>query len=249
MAKQDGILQIRGTIDTLTFYKSDAGFLVKRKSSVSKQKVAKGAAYVRTRENNQEFGDCVLAAKRLRSAVSLLVLKAKDRRLSNRLFSVFAQIKKLDGTSVRGQRTVAKGLVPAGGKLLLKGFDFNARSPLSSILSAPLDLDVATGAVGIANLLSVEQLQLPDGATHYTLQSAYAKLDFETGLFEVCYSPALTAVLDMTAQQPTLTPVAVPSGLGVSLYFILIAFSQEVNGVRYPLHNGAHNVLHLLDVL
>ena len=249
MAKQDGILQIKGTLDNLTFYKSEDGYLVKRKSGVSKNRIKRASTFVRTRENGQEFKECAVSAGMLRKAVGLFVLKAKDRRLSSRMVALFSQIKTKDSTSVRGERTIAKGLLATEGKELLKGFDFNARAPLASVLSSPIGLVSATGVVSITDLIPAEQLRIPMGATHFSLQCAYLNLDFATGLYEVCYSPTSVFVIDDTVVHPTLTPVSVPVGVGVKLYFFLIVFSQEVNGTHYALHNGAHNVLHLLAVL
>jgi hypothetical protein len=45
-----------------------------------------------------------------------------------------------------------------------------------------------------------------------------------------------------------LTPSTVPTGTGVNIYVLLLAFFQEVNGFKYLLNNGAYNVLHILEV-
>ena len=47
----------------------------------------------------------------------------------------------------------------------------------------------------------------------------------------------------------TLTPTGVPTGTGTQLYLLLIEFFQEVNGIQYPLRNGAFNVLNLIDIV
>jgi hypothetical protein len=47
----------------------------------------------------------------------------------------------------------------------------------------------------------------------------------------------------------TLTPVGIPVGAGQQFYFLKVAFFQEINGMQYPLKNGAFNALKLLEVL
>jgi hypothetical protein len=46
-----------------------------------------------------------------------------------------------------------------------------------------------------------------------------------------------------------LTPVSIPQGSGTDLFAILLEFFQEINGIQYPLQNGAHNALSIIEVL
>ena len=62
-------------------------------------------------------------------------------------------------------------------------------------------------------------------------------------------SPTVNVPIDQTTATITLTPVAVPTGSGNAFYFLKTAFFQEINGVQYPLNNGAFNALKLLEVL
>lgn len=249
MGKLDGIIKIQGTLDNLTFYKSADGHFVRTKGGVSKNRIKNDPAFKRTRENGTEFGHCANSAKMLRTSVGPMLFHAKDRRLSSRLLGIMAQIKNLDSTSIRGERQVSLGLTTVEGKLLLKGFDFNARAALSSIFFPPLVLDAGSGKVTIANFIPSEQIVTPDGATHFSMQSAFLNLDFATGVFETTYSPLENQIIDNTLTTVTLNPSAVPAGTGNSFYLLLIEFFQEVNGVQYALNNGAFNVLNILDVV
>lgn len=249
MAKQGGILQIQGTLENLTFYKSADGLLVRTRGGVSKQRIMNDPAFVRTRENGAEFGHSANSGKLLRNAVGSMVFKAKDRKLSSRLLKVMSQLKNLDTVNARGMRKVAEGLNDPNGKLLLKGFDFNERAALQSVLYSPIAVDPLTGTVTIADFNPMEQLRGGDGATHFSLQSAYLNLDFETGASAITYSPAVSFPITNGIISPTLTPTAVPAGNGTQLFFLLVEFFQEVNGVPYLLNNGAFNVLNCLDVV
>jgi hypothetical protein len=249
MAKQGGILQIQGTLENLTFYKSADGLLVRTRGGISKQRIMNDPAFVRTRENGAEFGHSANCGKLLRNAVGSMVFKAKDRRLSSRLLKLMSQLKNLDTVNERGKRTVAAGLNDPTGKLLLKGFDFNNRAALHSVLYAPIALDVLTGSVTIADFNPMEQLKGGEGATHFSLQSAYLNLDFETGVSAITYSPIVSFPITNGVIAPTLVPTVVPEGEGTQLFFLLVEFFQEVNGVPYLLNNGAFNVLNCLEVV
>jgi hypothetical protein len=249
MAKATGVLKIEGTIEDLTFYKKDGVNYVRRKSGVSKERIATDPNFERTRENGSEFGHSANAGKMLRLAASAMVFRAKDSQLSSRMLKVMSQIKNLDATSNRGKRTVGLGITTAAGKLLLKGFDFNSNAPLKSVLFAPFLHDTATGIVKFTNLIPGEQLHFPQGATHFSLQCAYLVVDFETGISEIGYSNIENLQLNFTASSPALTPALVPTAVGTKVYLLMISFYQEVNGLQYSLKNEDYNVLHVMEVL
>ena len=249
MAKQKSFLKVAGTLDGLTFYKSVDGYMVRTKGGVSKARIMNDAAFVRTRENIAEFGSTANSVKLLRTSVGTLLNRAKDSRMSSRLMGVMSKVRLLDGVSVRGQRNVGQGLLTGPGKQLLKGFDFNNRAAFQTVLNAPYSLDNATGVFTIPYFVPLEQLEKPNGATHVSLKCAYINVDFIAGVYDTQYSPSETLAIDSNVNTLSLTPTSVPGGSGIQLYMILIEFSQEVNGIHYPLRNGEFNVLHLLDVV
>lgn len=249
MAKLEGIIKIQGTLENLTFYKSADGHLVRTKGGVSKNRINNDPAFKRTRENGTEFGESAHSGKLLRTAVGTMLFHSKDRRLTSRMLAVMSQIKNLDSTSIRGERNVANGIGTTAGQQLLKGFDFNAHAAMSSIFYPLFVLDTATGAVTIPDFIPSQQVMAPDGATHFSVQSGFVNVDFETGIFETTYSRIENHLLDNSVTNLSLTPSAVPTGVGTQIYLLLIAFFQEVNGVQYTLNNGAYNVLNILDVV
>jgi hypothetical protein len=48
MAKQSGIIQLEGTIDNITFHKSQDGYIAKKKGGVSGSRIATDPAFQRT---------------------------------------------------------------------------------------------------------------------------------------------------------------------------------------------------------
>ena len=248
MAKNKSLFKVIGTLDDVTFYKSADGYLVRTKGGVSKERMMKDPAFERTRENMVEFGHCASAGKLLRSATGGLARKAKDRRLSSRLQKVMSEIKTLDRDSARGKSQVGAGVATVEGKLLLKGFDFNSNAPLKSIMDLPVFVDVASGKTVVENLIPKEDLNYPEGATHFSMQSVYSNLDFATGVSNSVVCPVLNLPIDLHVTSVVMVPQAVPDGSGTRIYLLFMAFYQEVNGVQYLLKNGTYNVLNIVEI-
>ncbi len=248
MAQQKGIIKIEGTLDTLTFYKSQDGHLVRTKGGVSGDRIASDPVFVRTRENGAEFGNSAAAGKMLRDAVRTMMLTASDNRVTSRLTKVMTDIKNYDTTSARGERTVGVGIANPSAMELLNGFDFNINAILSSILFASYTVDLPTGKISFAALTPINDIAFPQGATHITLSGAFAVVDFATGTSDIQFSNDVNLAIDGTTAPQTLTPVAVPSGTGTKLYLLEIQFFQEVNSVQYSLKNGAYNALAIVEV-
>ena len=248
MAKLGGILKIEGTLDNMTFYKTKDGHLVRTKGGVSKERIQNDPAFVRTRENGSEFGAAASSGKLLRLSVRNLLMKAKDSRVASRLTQTMTKIKNLDSTSPRGERIVSIGLATVEGKELLKGFNFNNQAIIGSILFAPISVDAATGEITLTDLNPTNDIAFPSGATHVSLTSAFAKIDFDTGENSIEISPAINLPIENTTATQTLVPPAVPTGTGNDFMLILIEFFQEVNGNQYSLKNGSFNVLSIVEV-
>jgi hypothetical protein len=176
------------------------------------------------------------------------MIRAKDNRVSSRVTQKMTQIKNFDLTSIRGERNVATGLATTEGKAALKGLDFNNRAILSAVLFAPFSVDGATGEITIPNLTPTNDISYPSGATHVSFTSAYLKVDFDTTDNAIEYSPTVNIPISTTSATQTLTPAGVPTGTGNDIYLLLVEFFQEINGVQYPLKNGAYNVLNIVEV-
>jgi hypothetical protein len=250
MARQKGILRIKGTIGGMTFYKTALdGDLVREKGGVSGERIASDPAFIRTRENGAEFGAAGLAGKLLRDTLRALMMTASDTRVTSRLTKTMMDILKLDITSQRGQRTPAIGLTTAQGKAMLKGFNFNLKAIMGSILFKPYTVNTMTGEIDIPNLVAINDIAAPAGATHCAIKGAFANIDFATGLFDIKFSTPINLVLDGMVSNVSLIPPAVPAGTGLKFYMLEIEFFQEVNGQQYSLKNGAYNSLAIVEVV
>lgn len=248
MAKVDGIVAIQGTVKGITFYQTKEGMFARAKGGVSKKRVLNDPAFERTRENCVEFGHNAKMGKLVRNAVSKLLFLAKDSRVSSRLAQRMSQIKNLDLVSVRGQRQVGIGIQTAEGKNILKGFDFNADSPMRSIFRGILDFNPITGVVVLADFNPVFHLAVPEGATHTSFTAALSIVDFENGDFTTRFSNTENFGVAAAPATYTFTISEVPPNIGISIHFFLIEFFQEINGIQYSLKNNSYNVLSILEV-
>lgn len=248
MARLKGLLKIEGTLDELTFYKTQDGHLVKTKSGVSGDRIANDPTFQRTRENGSEFGSAATAGKLLRDAVRTLMLTAADNRVTARVTQLMTIIKNYDTTSQRGDRSVGVGIAAPGATDELKNFDFNINAILSSILYKPYSVNTSTGVMSITGLVPINDIAAPIGATHVSIRGAWAKVDFAGNTSEVEYTNIVNVPLDGTSANVTLTPAAVPAGSGTSMFLLAVEFFQEVNGVQYTLKNGAYNALSIVEV-
>lgn len=248
MARQSGLIKIKGTLDNVSFYKSKDGDLARMKTSLDGKRIASDPAFVRTRENNSEFGSSAGSGKLLRDAIRTMMQNASDGGVTARLTKLMTQIKNLDSTSARGDRNVGVGIQTPEAKALLKGFNFNIKAILGSILYNPHVVDTATGVITLDELVPINDVNATPGATHITLRGAWAKVDFATGETSVEETNAVNLPLDATSMNVVLTPAAAPAGTGIDIYLLMIEFFQEVNGNQYTLKNGAYNALSVVEV-
>lgn len=248
MAKQKGLLKVEGTMGGMTFYKKDGAFLVKEKSHISADKIAKDAAFARTRENNAEFGSAGKAGKLLRDSLRSMMLNATDSLVTSRVTQLMFNELKLDTTSVRGSRKPATGLALATGKALMKGFNFNINSLLSGVLYKPYTVVPATGVITITGLIPQTDVAFPLGATHLSISGAMGNVNFVTSVWDVKQTNVQNLAINTTASTVTLTPTAVPAGTGIKVFLLKVEFFQLMNGVQYSLKNGTYNCLAIIEV-
>lgn len=248
MARQKGIIKLKGKIGDLSFYKTKDGYLAREKGGIDKERMKNDPAFQRTRENGAEFGRAGKAGRLLRTSVRPLLLKAADSRVASRMTREMVKVVKSDSTNDRGERVVTEGDV-----MLLKGFEFNQDGKLNATMYAPYTaaIDRATGeaTVEIPSFIPQNTFAAPGGATHMRLISAASKVDFDAESFDldtaesndIAIGPQSEAAISLIATVPT---------AGDQPIFLLfgVEFLQEVNGTMYPLKNGAFNALALVEV-
>ncbi|MFV8271546.1 hypothetical protein ACNQGP_16645 [Flavobacterium sp. GT2N3] len=248
MARQKGIIKLKGTIGDITFYKTQDGHLAREKGGIEASRIASDPAFQRTRENGSEFGRAGKAGKILRTALRALLLNSADGRMVSRLTQSMVKVIQADSTSVRGLRNVIDGEAE-----LLTGFEFNIRGKLGTSLFAPFlaTIDRLTGEikVDLASFIPSNMIAAASGTTHFKIISAGAEVDFEAESFVASNSE--TAILPWDVA-PTIaisqTNMITPNSTKPLFLALGVEFYQEVNGRMYPLKNGSYNPLALVQV-
>jgi hypothetical protein len=248
MARQKGIIKLKGTIGDITFYKTQDGHLAREKGGIDASRIKNDPAFQRTRENGSEFGRAGKAGKILRTAMRAVLINSADGRMVSRLTQKMVQVIQADVISVRGLRNVIDGEAE-----LLAGFEFNIRGKLGTSLFAPFvaTIDRAAGdiIVDLASFIPSNMIAAPSGTTHYKIISAGAEIDFEAETFVVSNSESDILPWDMTPSDAINHSNPVTPASTKPLFLALgIEFYQQVNGSMYPLKNGAYNPLALVQV-
>lgn len=248
MARQKGIIKLKGTIGDITFYKTQDGHLAREKGGIEASRIASDPAFQRTRENGAEFGRAGKAGKLLRTALRPLLLNSADSRMVSRLTQRMVKVIQADMISVRGLRNVIDGEAE-----LLFGFEFNIRGKLGTSLFAPFvaSIDRVAGEikVDIASFVPGNMIAAPSGTTHFKIISGGAEVDFEAETFVVSNSETAILPWNSTATAVISQTNAVTPASTKPLFLALgVEFYQEINGQMYPLKNGAFNPLSLAKV-
>jgi hypothetical protein len=249
MARQKGVVKLQGQMGGVSFYKtSQDGFLAREKGGIDAERIKNDPAFERTRENGAEFGRAGAAGKLLRSALRMLIINTADSRMASRLTREMVKVIQADETNQRGKRNVIDGEAE-----LLQGFEFNENGKLNRTFFAPFlsAVDRAAGnlSINVPEFIPGNMIAAPQGATHCKLMAAGVEVDFENGVFVVNTSQSAEIALGpqneaAIALNNAVTPVSTkPLFLAFG-----IEFFQEVNGVKYPLKNGAYNALALVKV-
>ncbi|TRX09901.1 hypothetical protein FNW12_01950 [Flavobacterium gawalongense] len=248
MARQKGIIKLKGTIGDITFYKTKDGHLAREKGGIDASRIANDPAFQRTRENGSEFGRAGKAGKTLRTALRTLLLNSADSRMVSRLTQTMVKVIQADLTNKRGLRNVIDGEAE-----LLVGFEFNIGGKLGTTLFVPFvgGIDRVTGeiTVDLESFIPANMIAAPSGTTHFKIISAGAEIDFEAEVFVTTNSETAILPWDMTPTVAINHLNAVTPNSTKPLFLALgVEFYQEVNGRMYPLKNGSYNPLALVQV-
>lgn len=249
MAKQKGIINLEGKAGSLTFYKTRDGYAARPAGGINGDRIKTDAAFVRTRENYQEFGRAGKAGKLLRTALRNLIANIVDSRVTSRLTTEFLKVIKTDLVHDRGARTVT-----AGDLSTLVSFEFNDNAPLTQSMLVPftalLDRTSSTGTIMIPAFIPRNMISSPKGATHYRFLTGIVSINFEEETYLTNLQVEAAQPLVTTEVADTALTLSLPVSAGNDPMFLVlgIEFLQVVNAKEYPLKNGANNAMALVQV-
>ena len=248
MATQTGLLKIEGTLGNLTYYKTDKGYFIRKKSTLKRTRVKKDPAFRKSRENCKEFGRASKAGCLLRTALQPLLKNTWDGHVTGRLTREMLKVIQSDTRDKHGQRNAANG-----DPLLLQGFEFNSEAPLATVLLTPLPAKInpETGqaAISLPQLVPSSDMVIPQGATHFKFVASGAELDFKNTSHSTFFAESRQFSAELKMLNPlTLSGKLTPQSNLPQFLAFGIEFYSNLNGISEPLNNGEFNPLSLVAV-
>ena len=174
MAVQKGHIKYIGTLGEVKHFKMKGlpGFYAGMKGGPTGEQVLTDDAFVRTRENMNEFGGCALAGKSVRVGLAQLMKQMSDPQLTGRLTAIMKKINLEDQSEARGYRAI---LITAQ-QQYLAGLAFNRNVSFDCIFYAPFNLVSAADRTGATLTVTafnpINYISAPAGATHFRLINA-----------------------------------------------------------------------------
>lgn len=248
MGRQDGVLQFTGQVGGLSFFKSKQGYLVRKKGGITADRIRTDPAFERTRENGLEFGRAGRANRLVRAAFRSRLINSADSLMTSRMSREMMKVIQADTINARGAR-----IVLGPNTTMLQGFEFNELAKLGGSLYAPyttgIDRAAGTLTVSLPEFIPQNMIMPPSGSTHAQLVAEGAEINFTDSRFVVSSSQSAVFALNGQLMPPIELTLLLPANSTLPLFLAFgIAFFQEVNGVQYPLKNGAYNALALVQI-
>lgn len=239
--------KLEETLEGLVIIRAGNGFKIRRKPGPKREQLLKAPQFENSRASLTDFIMSSKAGKLLRTSLKQGLLRVTDSGMYNRLTSNLHKVIQSDITHAAGQRTVTGGQPE-----LLRGFEFNGRAGVTSLLRtsyhAHTNRMTGEATITLDTFSPARALRAPAGATHFILHACASIVNFD----EAAYSNGaaqteMIAVNAATANAVTLQIQLAPGGEGPLFLAFGICFVKVENGITYPLSN-AHNALVLAAV-
>lgn len=230
MARQKGIVRLKGTLGGINFYERLGEPLARVGGGGFNSQSSE--MYPRIRENNDEMANASRTNRVFKQVFRSLLVGYKDGTLHYRLQSFFMRVKDLDTTSVRGQRTVANGMATPYGKRLLTDFDFTPKR--SVLLNGQLAFDWTTYTLTVSKF-DIRDAGIPANADLMGLTLLSVRFDFERLEWVTAESPMLELYPDFGDDTFTMYTTPLTAGPGERFAMLRVAYYQQVNGANYLL--------------
>jgi len=258
MARQKGHIKYVGTLGEVRHFKikGNEGYFAGLKGGPSAEQIASDPAFIRTRENMNEFGGSAITGKSLRTSIAGLIRNNGDSQVTGRVTAIMKKINLEDGSEARGQRAILITVAPQ----YLQGFEFNKFTSFNGAFNAPYTITPTaardSSTLDIPSFNPLDRMYVPAGATHFKIINAIAVLsDFEYNSITRVYEPKDGTTNGLTdVQDSGYLPVNAATGLisvvstlpgsptisaNVSVVNVLaVEFYQEVNSNYYLFSQG-----------
>ena len=172
MAIQTGAIKYRGSFKSIRNYVNlhDPNTYAGEKGGANRDLIMNNPAFVRTRENMNEFKGCGMVVKAIRRGMLNLLPEQTDKLFTARLMSIVKEINRRDFEGIHGTRTISI----SSNQPLLAGAVFNVLQDSAEMLKSQfLWLHPVTRGTTTLTLkaLSIKPILIPEGASHYRIQN------------------------------------------------------------------------------
>lgn len=248
MAKQDGIIPLKGAIDKITFSKTKTGYKAGKKSEISPARIANDPRLLKVRQQGQEFSRAASGSKTLRTSVFGSLNKSRYQQAHTRLVRVMNKVIKSDRSHGRGDRTITDGNLA-----LLEKFNFNEKAQFNATFFAPhtVNVDRAAGQlrVDVPAFVTKDWIKAPQGATHFRLVASGAAVRFEDENFVSNHQSTDVFLLSQVNSAAINLTASIPSNSTGVLFLVLgICFYTDIDGPLEDVSNGDQNALCIVAV-
>lgn len=248
MAKQKGLIKIKGTIGNLSFYTTKHGDVVRTKWGPDKERRKNDPAFATANRNSSEFGECSASGKVFRQAVAEIISGASDSELNTRVNKLMFAVKNLDKKSEHGKRNVGMGLLNPQAIKLFMGFNFNKDAPIDSILRVPCEVEKRTGLITISRIAEKGAIKFPKGATHVCFSGGWVRIDFIEKKAELKTTEVKLLPKNTKQDNVILKPKTPPKIKGKDFFVLKICFIQEQGGKQYILGDSKYTSAAVIEV-
>lgn len=224
MAEQKGSIKYVGTLGAIRHYqyKGLTGYYAGLKGGPTANMVKNHPNFVRTRENNKEFGGCARFGKSIRHSFGDLMKRLGDGGLTSRLVMISKCININDTKSIRGQRS----FLLSENKSILNDLELNIENPFDTSVTLTYhqrSMNRNSNKLVTTPFCPKDSLKLPNGATHFRWLVAIGYVsDFK-------YDSLLDSYKSCTADDPPKHQITYSDYLSINDVIMPLTLSADCN--------------------
>ena len=229
MAKNVGIIKLKGTVDGLNFYGDD--LVRKAGGGFTTEAIKNSPNMLSTRQYGSEFGKSSRVKSLIRLSVHSSLLRPLSREWHSQLTSLVQHIKVADCIHRRGERTVACGLTTEAGKGLIRSFYFSPEQTVYPLFGGLPDV-VLDGSVCQFGNLKLSKKSFKGSGAYVRLH--YFVVDYDTEVRSIkSYSAekVLFSKVDLPPSLPDFEIADLPAIPSFRLAFLGVRFCVLREGV------------------
>ena len=191
MAILTGAIKYRGSFKSIRNYVNlhDSNVYAGEKGGANKDLIMNNPAFVRTRENMNEFSGCGAVVKAIRRGFLNLLPEQTDKLFTSRLMKIAKEVNRKDFEGIRGKRAITF----SADKPALMNIVFSKLQDIADVLQTQFSFEhpiTRISATLTLTAFAIKPVLVPAGATHYRVQNHVSIIsDYEYADINRRYDP------------------------------------------------------------